>query len=518
MRLLFIILALAVGLVLASLAALYSYGRFARQAQGEPSSVLSLAEDATPLDRFVAPLLREHPGESGLALIASNLDAFAMRALAARHAGRSLDLQYYIWKDDLTGRLLAGEIVKAADRGVRVRLLLDDINAIGRDPAYLAMARHPNIDIRLFNPSRTRTGTIRRAAEMLLRAVDMNRRMHNKAWIADGRVAIVGGRNVGDAYFDAAEESNFRDLDLLLYGEAVEQTGEIFDRFWNSGVVIPIEALGKEGSEEDLSRLRESLAGWAESEQARPYFERLTQSEWVRAMISGKGPIHWTRQATVLSDPPEKARGGGRESWLIAGVIPALRSAKQRAEITSPYFIPGVAGTEALVGLVSEGVDLEILTNSLAATDVVAVHGSYAHYRKALLEGGVKLFELRPDARQEELSLFGSSGASLHTKAFAVDGRTGFVGSLNFDPRSVSLNTEMGVLFEDEALAGEMHAVFAEETAPANSYRVLLEDGALIWLDESRAPPLRLGSEPEAGFWRRMMATIVGWLPIESFL
>jgi cardiolipin synthase C len=517
MRLVLITLAGLAGFALASLLALYSYGRFAERAQGEPSFTLPVSENATALDTAVAPLLEERPDQSGLMLLADNLDAFAVRAATARRAERSLDLQYYIWENDLTGRLLARELVDAADRGVRIRLLLDDINAQGHDRAYLALDAHPNIAIRLFNPSRNRSGTLRRAVEMLLRAVSITRRMHNKAWIADGRLAVVGGRNIGDEYFDAASSSNFRDMDLLLLGDAVRQTGSVFDRYWNSDAVIPVAAFG-EPRGGDLAALRAGLAGLPAQDRTQPYLDRVAADETVRRTLAGETPVHWTRDARVVSDPPEKARGTGREDWLANTVFPLLSSARSGLEIVSPYFIPGKAGTDALVEIAGRGSRVAVLTNSLAATDVTAVHGAYARYRKPLVEGGVELFELKPYDDRSDASLFGSGGASLHTKAFTVDGRLGFVGSMNFDPRSVSLNSEMGVVFEHGGLVAEMREVFADETSPVKSYRLGIEDGEIVWRDRADGSVRTLQEEPGAGFWRRLAAKVIGMLPIEAQL
>ena len=517
MRLVSIVLLTLAGLSLASIAALYSYGRFAERAQGEPSAALAVSAEGTQLDRYIAPLSSERPEQSGLMLLDSNLDAFAVRALAARHAGRSLDLQYYIWDGDLTGRLLANEIVKAADRGVRVRLLLDDINAQGNDRTHLALDAHPNISVRLFNPSRNRGGTVRRGIEMLLRAFSITRRMHNKAWIADGRLAVVGGRNIGDAYFDAAQTANFRDLDLLLLGEAVQQTEVVFDDYWNSKAVIPIGAFG-EPRDTDLPLLRKRLADLTADAFARPYLNRVAEDETVHDMLSGRAQIHWTAATRILSDPPEKVKGMGQEDWLINAVMPLLTSARTDLEITSPYFVPGDVGTGELAKLAGNGVRVSVLTNSLAATDVIAVHGAYAHYRPLLIENGVRLYELKLYDDRSDTSLFGSSSASLHTKAFTVDDRAGFIGSMNFDPRSVSLNSEMGVFFAHAGLVREIRAVFADETSPQKSYRVLLNDGEILWRDHAGGASRTLHEEPEAGFWRRLMATIIGLLPIESQL
>lgn len=505
-----------IGFLLASLASAYSYGRFARRAIGEPSHALPISSPATPLDEVAAPLLERHPNASGLTLLADNLDAFALRALTARQARRSLDLQYYIWANDLTGRLLTHEVVEAADRGVRVRLLLDDINAQGYDRAYLALACHPQISVRLFNPSRNRDGVFRRGVEMLLRAFWVNRRMHNKSWIADGRLAVVGGRNIGDAYFDAAEISNFRDLDLLLLGPTVRQAETIFDQYWNSEAVIPITALGKK-SHEELRVLRRELTNLADGERAKPYLQRVAESESVRQMVSGNAKIYWTSNAQVVSDPPMKAAAADHD-WLMAAIIPVLGTATTDLKIISPYFIPGRRGARTLVAMKRKGIRVSVLTNSLAATDVAAVHGAYARYRRPLVEGGVNLFELKPYEYGRRMSLFGSSSASLHTKAFTVDNRVGFVGSMNFDPRSLSLNTEMGVLFEHHDLVTEMCSKFADETSPQKSYRLALENGTIKWRGTVAGVIRVLDREPDASLERRMTATLVRLLPIESQL
>jgi putative cardiolipin synthase len=512
-----IALAVLAGLALFLYLAVYSYGRFARHEQGEPSVSLDVSQDGTALDLAIAPLLEKHPGETGLQLLSGNLHAFAIRAAASRNAGRSLDLQYYYWKDDLTGRLLANEVLKAADRGVRVRLLLDDINVYGRDANYCAFDAHPNVEVRLFNPCRSRAGAFRRGLEMLLRYYSVVRRMHNKAWIVDGRIAIVGGRNIGDAYFDAAEASNFRDMDVLIVGAAVKQAEAIFDAYWNSSVVIPITVLaGKRQG--NLPKLREALQASPSRDAAIPYLDRVLEEHDVRGMIAGTQQLHWTASARIVSDPPEKAYEKKQERWLVNAIMPAIASARKRVDIVSPYFIPGEDGSKVLLKLAAGGVDVSVLTNSLAATDVSAVHGAYARYRKRLVEGGVRLFELRPREARQDISLFGSSGASLHTKAFLVDAGTGFVGSFNFDPRSASLNTEMGIMFDHAELAGEVQAVIAQEMSPRRSYRVVLGNGAIGWEDGPAGAARILATEPEASFRRRAIATLVGFLPIEEQL
>jgi cardiolipin synthase C len=517
MQLVLIVLVALAGVFLASYFALLSYGRFIKQARGKPSTALPVSDQATPLDRLIAPLLTGRPNESGMILLSGNLDAFAARVLAAREAGRSLDLQYYLWHGDLTGRLLANEVLRAADRGVRVRLLLDDINARRNDRTSLAFDAHPNISVRLFNPSRNRHGPFLLALETVLRAVRITRRMHNKAWIADGRMAVVGGRNIGDPYFDAASSSNFSDLDLLMIGSAVDQAETIFDKYWNSEAAIPIRALGK-GRKKALSRLRKRLAALIIDEVSRPYLNRVFEEASASKMLSGEGHIQWTRNATIVADPPEKFRGAGQENWLMRTLEPLLVSARKDLEIISPYFIPGEAGTDRLVRMTHDGVKVSVLTNSLAATDVTAVHGAYARCRHALVEGGVRLFELKPYGNRRRNSLFGSTSASLHTKAFTIDNRSAFVGSMNFDPRSASLNTEMGVVFEQDDLVERIRQIFADETSSERSYRIDIEDDAVVWRDEEAGEVKILKDEPEAGIGRRLLARTIAFLPIQSQL
>ncbi|MBA1144761.1 phospholipase D family protein [Mesorhizobium neociceri] len=451
-------------------------------------------------------------GRSGLLLISDNYDAFAARVLAARSAVRTLDLMYYLWHDDRTGRLLLQEVFRAAQRGVRVRMLLDDVNPRKNDSAYLALSSHPNIELKLFNPSGVRARGIVRSVEVLLRLLALTRRMHNKAWIADDNVAIVGGRNIGDAYFDAAE-TNFRDLDVLLLGPAVQQTSEIFETFWACQEARPIGALGSAAQSTHAHFVEES-----DVETAIKLLGGIGDRGSIAEFVAASNEVHWVERVRVISDPPEKVRGWRRRSWLTKELLPIIQSARSRLEIVSPYFIPGKRGSALLSDLVSSGVAVTVLTNSLAATDVAAVHGAYANYRKRLLRNGVRIFELQPFSRRPTISIFGSKGASLHTKAFSVDNKTGFVGSFNFDPRSVSLNAEMGVLFEDEKLVAELHRRFQLEISAEASYRLELKNNVLRWhgCDEGRLD--NYTHEPEAGISRRILAALVRWLPIESQL
>lgn len=453
---------------------------------------------------------------SGLLLIADNHDAFAIRALLAREARHTLDLMYYLWRDDRTGSMLSDEVIKAAERGVRVRVLLDDINPYNSDVAQQTLEDHANIELKLFNPSRARHGSIWHAIELVANSFSLTRRMHNKAWIADDAYAVIGGRNIADEYFDAGE-TNFRDLDVLMQGAAVAQTKAIFELFWNCKSARPV------GEVEEIPRRRQKKwqprASGAQPEQhAQTLLDRVAERGSVKAFIKASADIHWMQSARVISDPPEKARGRRRENWLLNELLDVIEAADRSLELTSPYFIPGKRGVAILRSMKERGVEATVLTNSLAATDVAAVHGAYAHYRIKLLKIGVHLHELQPFARRKTMSVFGSKGASLHTKAFTVDDHSGFVGSFNFDPRSASLNTEMGVVFDDVALVADLRALFRRETAPDTSYHLSLQSGRLHWYGEENGRMRDFTHEPEASIWRRMTATLVRLLPIESQL
>ncbi|MEQ1956056.1 phospholipase D family protein [Mesorhizobium sp. CN2-181] len=451
-------------------------------------------------------------GKTGLQLVSDNFDAMAVRVLAARSAIHSLDLMYYLWHDDHSGRALMQEVVCAAERGIRVRILLDDMNPQMNDGAYLALNAHENIELKLFNPSGLRNGSWLRYFELVSRLFAMTRRMHHKAWLVDRRLAIVGGRNIGDAYFGAAE-TNFRDLDFLLQGAAVQQTQDIFEAYWNCAAARRIDTLH---ILEPALRAGSLSAGSIGDDDK--IFGNVSSRMSIDEFIAIGNSVHWTENARVISDPVCKVFGNAPESWLISELSPILAGSQSNLQIVSPYFIPGRAGLSLLAGLVERGVDVSVLTNSLAATDVAFVHGAYANYRVPLLKAGINLFELQPFNGERNISVFGSKGASLHTKAFTVDGRVGFVGSFNFDPRSVSLNSEMGVLFEDEGLTAELNERIEGEKAAQTSYRVLLEGGQLRWRDDVDGSPCTYRHEPGASIYRKSLAGLVRYLPIESQL
>lgn len=493
------------------------HDRNIRLGRGRPSHVLPLSADATDLDRSLHITGVRHSGETGLRLLIDGTEAFNARLKSIKSAGRSLDLQYYYWKADLTGRLLCRELVLAADRGVRVRLLIDDINARGFDSSFLALDSHPNIEVRLFNPVRSRSNAVRRNLELVLKYFSATRRMHNKCWIADGRLAIIGGRNIGDPYFDAAEGPNFQDVDLLITGHAIQKAEALFDTYWNSEPAVPILALHRLRRPK-LAKLRRRLDEHCNTRAAKSFMSLCEAAASRTPPLLSEASFRWSHNVEVLADPPAKARGESREAWIDRRIESILQAARTDLKIISPYFIPGRAGLEIFEQLASTGVKINILTNSLAATDVLAVHGAYAKYRRHLAGAGIALYELKADLGRNRASLFGSSTASLHTKSFIVDGRQGFVGSFNLDPRSASINTEMGILFEHPGLVKDLDELVAAQCAPDSSYAVALNNGKLSWTGRNANAGELHWREPQASLRRRAMAWFIGLLPIESQL
>ncbi|MEO7916463.1 MAG: phospholipase D family protein [Dokdonella sp.] len=484
-----------------------------------PDTVVQTALPAgqtTLLDRTIQPALNSHPGQSGFRLLSENADAFAMRIVAARRAERSLDAMYYLWHNDLTGRLMAREALRAADRGVRVRLLMDDNDARAKDAGFAALAAHPLIEVRLFNPFATRSGALFQFVEGLSRFKRLNRRMHNKVWIADNRIAVAGGRNLGDEYFGANTTLDFLDLDVAMVGPVVQAHSAMFDRYWNSTATWPIAALGAgRVTAEALAELRKNLdAAWLD-DRASTYLESIREENSVQRLMEGDWTLSWTATWKLLTDNPNKIFKEEGSSNVLAGLVQAFNDAKKSIVIVSPYFVPGNGGTKALTARVKNGKQVVVLTNSLAATDVALVHGGYASHRRKLLRGGVELYELKAIGPPIKLSLIGSSQASLHTKAALVDKRVAFVGSYNLDPRSTSLNTEMGVLIEQPEIAAQLHRLISIQTDADHAWRVSIDgNGSLQWSDGDNISH----TDPDASLMRKVQAWLAQMLPIESQL
>ena len=475
------------------------------------------AED-TPLDRLIAPAEAAHPGQAGFRLLSEGPEAFALRARSAQRAGRSLDVQTYIWHDDLTGLYLVHALLEAADRGVKVRLLLDDLDARAKNVGFAAIDAHPNVAVRVFNPFASRKGMLSQAGEFLGSMQRLNHRMHNKSWIADNRIAVVGGRNLGDEYFGAAEEVNFVDLDFAMVGPVVRDASASFDRYWNSVAAYPMDTVDpKSVSASALETLRARLAAQVRETEASPYASALREDDAVRRLVSGDWPMEWTATYTFVSDDPLKALSepGLQRSQVLTALLPVMQAAREDMTMISPYFVPGEEGTKGMVDAAKAGKRVRMLTNSLAANDVAAVHGGYSRYREALVAGGVQLWELKPlGGAKAKSSLKGSSGASLHTKALSVDGQALFVGSYNLDPRSTSLNCEQGVLLENAVLAKQFEALFAWQSSGQRAWAVQLDGGALRWSDGTET----FDADPKASAGRRFQAWLARVLRIDSQL
>ena len=504
-------LLLCVGFLLTACAPLQPRVALPDQPALAPATTGRLAERVTLAEAA-------HPGQSGFRLISSGPEAYAIRARSAQAATSSLDVQTYIWHDDLTGRLLASHLLDSADRGVRVRLLVDDFDARAKSRALAALDAHPQIEVRLFNPFSSRRGKLKQYGELATNLKRLNYRMHNKSWIVDNHIALIGGRNLGDEYFGASQGSNFVDLDFAMAGPVVREVSGNFDRFWNSRAAYPVAQLSPElVSDEALASLRRARAGVLAEEAASPYAQTLEHDEAVQRVLAGEGDLRWSREWHFVSDDPLKALiaiDEGR-SAVLAYLAPAMRASRQSLTLISPYFVPGRQGTQSLVGKAQAGVPVRVLTNSLAANDVAAVHAGYSRYRTELLDGGVELWELKPGGQApSRFSLKGSSGSALHTKAVLIDADQVYVGSYNLDPRSTALNCEQLVMVRDPELAAEMRRLFAEQTSGAQAWHVQRSDGRLRWSDGTTT----WRRDPEASFSRRAQVLLMRVLPVESQL
>ncbi|MDA8123738.1 MAG: phospholipase D family protein [Deltaproteobacteria bacterium] len=495
-----------------------------------PSSEAWLHPEETPLGRALDRQIAGYDGQSGFYLLDTGLEALSMRAGLAENAQRTLDLQYYTLHEDVTTQLLLYRVLRAAQRGVRVRLLIDDLYAVGRDFDLATFSAHPNIEVRIFNPflSRGPLG-ISRLLEFLGDSTRLNRRMHNKLWIADNAAAIVGGRNLGDEYFDAHHTVNFSDLDALATGPVVRDLSRSFDEYWNSEWALPVEAFVSDPpGPEQLAGFERILEERLEGFRDTVYARALRETRLGRQLLSGQLAII-PAGAKAIYDKPAKLPGDNVDTPSRQTFPSHLRmlfeAARNEVILISPYFIPSEQGIGLLSALVRRGVRVRILTNSLASTDVPVVHAGYARVRESLLAAGVELFEMRPNAPLNlgrAWPLGASSGASLHAKAVLVDQHQVLIGSMNLDPRSRQLNTEVAVLLESDQIGAELAALFAEAVQPARVFRVVLnemalEEKSLQWITAEDGKELHYDQEP-AGFWRRFFASLLGRLAPDELL
>jgi putative cardiolipin synthase len=486
---------------------------------GPPHSVAStaLADPAsTDLGKLFTPLAAAHPGQSGFELVISGREAFAGRYAVAAAAQKTIDVQYFLWNGDATGRQLLSALLDAADRGVRVRMLLDDIELAGKDTSLAVLNAHRNIEVRLFNPFDWRMTHL---PDFLLDFARINHRMHNKAFIVDNAVAIVGGRNIGDPYFSANDQSNFRDVDLFAAGPIVQQVSANFDAFWNSPWARSIHGIDRDDhpSPEDVEKQAGRITAKIAQDQSFPFADALDPAQLGRLVQQLPARLVWG-EARLLADLPDKPQtsepgvldqlkgeiGGTLESSLI---------------IEAAYFIPADRGVASLCRLRQRGVQIVVLTNSARTNDEMSAYAAYSKYRKDLLRCGVKLYELRPDAgfiHKQWTWVDGRSTAALHTKATVFDHRRVLIGSFNLDPRSKNLNTEMAVLIDSPVLAQHVENFITTGMEPENAYRLELDDDRLVWIAQNDGETQRFVDEPDLGFWRGVGVDILSLLPIEG--
>ena len=483
--------------------------------QRAPETALPLSPGSA-LGQLAQPVAQAHPGLSGVMPLGDGHDALASRLALIDKASQSIDAQYYIWHDDTSGILLLDALDRAAKRGVRVRLLLDDNGVPGLDDFMAALNTDQNFQIRLFNPSTVRSPKIAGYAFDFMR---MNRRMHNKSLIADGAVTIIGGRNIGDEYF-AIGDAFYIDMDALAIGAIVPETAAVFDEYWNSASVFAVnEVIDGQG---DRAAFDARVAAVKDSAEAKELLGELRDS--TTRFATGEVKLEWTR-VQLIADDPVKGQGIARKDQLmIAHLADILGEVEQRLDLVSAYFVPGKKGTEFFDELAQAGKRVNILTNALNTTDVLMVHAGYTKYRRKLLQSGVALYELRlrggaaPESANQ-LNPLGLSGASLHAKTFAVDDQRIFIGSFNFDPRSAKLNCEMGFLIDSPVMARHVSAGFDGPLDKVSYRPVMSVDDRMTWLETDSAGKLLIWQqEPGSTLFQQISLIVIGILPVEWLL
>ena len=487
-----------------------------------PKTVTTAFHDTadTYLGRGLEGEVESHPaGQSGFFPLNDGIDALSVRLLMAERAERSIDAQYYLIKNDIAGRAFIYALLRAADRGVRVRLLIDDIFTGGYDAGMAGLVSHPNFEIRIFNPFAYRSA---RFMDGLTNLSRVNRRMHNKSFTADNQITVIGGRNIADEYFGAREDAKFGDLDVLAIGPVVNEVSAMFDSYWNHERAAPVAAFAKMPDDPDaeLARIRVEL------EQSRQEITKTRYAAAVRAQISeyidtDNDVFTWARY-TLAVDSPDKSfkKKAAEAASITTPLIESLKSAQKEIIVISPYFVPRKAGIEAFSEVQSRGIDVIIITNSLAANNQSSVHGGYAPSRKPLLRNGVKIYEVRPDADVSGSEIVAASGAkaTLHTKAFIVDRKELFIGSFNFDPRSANINTELGVIIRSPEMAEEFAQV-VDARKDTQAYEVYLnEKEQLRWRSFENGEEVIVNKEPQTTWWQRFVAGFMRMLPIRGQL
>ncbi len=481
--------------------------------------------EVTLLSENYAPLIAEHQGQSGLLPLPDGMDSLAARAALAGLAEKSIDAQYYLLHNDLTGHLFIHELIRAADRGVRVRLLVDDMGLWGRTKGAATLSTHPNIAVRLFNPF-SRGGS--RLAQMVYRFGSVTRRMHNKTFIVDNQAAILGGRNIGNEYFEADPDIEFGDMDVLTIGPVVDEVSVSFDKYWNSELAYPAGVLKERGMKPSrLESHRRELEAFMQEQKDTDYVLALKQSRLVAQIKENRIPFFWGKAIAVYDEPEKISAARDRtDIHLSSRLLPHFGNVREELIIFSPYFVPGEQGVAYLSALCKSGVRVRILTNSLASTDVGIVHAGYSRYRKDLLRAGIELYELDRKLSRKEKKVkkgkYGASKASLHTKSFVLDRKKVFIGSLNLDPRSIVENTEIGVILDSSEIGEDMGQWF-DNNVERIAFSLKLRENKdapdqIRWYRRTDGGDTVYIRDPRTSFFRRLSIEFLGLLPIESQL
>ena len=500
-----------------------------------PSTALAEPRQ-TPLGRQTAVWAAAHPDRSGFRILNNGVDGLLARIEMIDLATRTLDIQYYIFRLDDSGSLISEAILRAADRGVRVRILLDDGDTVPGDEKIVALDAHQNIEVRIYNPFVYRGhSNMLRAGEFALRGGSVDYRMHNKLFVTDNAIALTGGRNVGDEYFQIDAASYFGDVDLFAAGPIVRQMSDTFDEYWNGGPTVPVRALVPTAHDPAaLQALRQALASFKRGVRAQgvDYIARLKSGEPVTGILAERQPLAWAK-AQLVSDSPDKRRIARGDEWGSTSFKPvaeAMAQAQRELVIVTPFFVPGRDGVALLQSLRERGVRVRILTNSLAATPEPIVHSAYRRYRAQLLKMGVELYEVRSQlgsprgsgTSSEVLTRHGHY--SLHAKLFVFDRQRVFLGSMNFDKRSENINTEIGALIDSHELADQVTRRFDAIAQPLNSYALKLipaQGGVpehLNWLTYENGQAVVYDKEPAAGPWQRLWVDLMALYPFDGEL
>ncbi len=464
--------------------------------------------------------LANHPvDQSGFYLLPDGIEALSARLMMAARAERSIDAQYYEIKRGTVGKAFIMALLQAADRGVRVRLLIDDVNTQGYDAGMAGLDSHPNFEIRVFNPFANRTF---RKLDALKNFSRINRRMHNKSFTVDNQITVFGGRNIGDEYFGAIKEAIFFDLDVLAVGSVVNSVSSMFDAYWNHERAVPLEAFARlpDDPAAELVHIRGEIAQWQNDVGKTKYANAVKESYW-QFVESDTSIFTWAPYQLVYDMPDKAIKERAGETMLIkTAIYGSLEAAQEELTIVSPYFVPLQSGIDWLVDAQARGVDINIVTNAHSANNQALVHAGYAPARKPLLRGGVKIYEVRPDAEVADYEVveLSSAKATLHTKAYIVDRKEIFIGSFNFDPRSANINTELGVLIQSPLYAAEI-ARNIEKALPEISFELFLnERDGLRWRSCEEGKEIIFNKEPHTSWWQRMYGRFLQILPIKSQL